>query len=323
MKYLFFDIECSNCFNGIGKMVEFGYVLTDENFKILRKNEYVMSPGRGYENRFYLKGRKGQRDIELAYDYDYYYEQPEFYTFYDSIKKLIEGEDTLCFAWSSENDMLHLFHTCKRYRKRAFKYICYDVQKIAAKYLEINKQVSLKNACISIVGKTSTIQLQEHLSSDDAKMTMMILEALCVLERKNSTDFLAESEYAKDDSYDFVVNFKERKKDIKESRDRYQHYKKIAKEDESLIDDPSFKGKRFNFSDDLKRKVINLQTAIDKVHSIGGIVVDSLEETDFFVTFDEKNLKEIKEKFKGKREMPFMLLDELMAKQEPEIIHVT
>ena len=52
-------------------MVEFGYVLTDENFKILRKDEFVMSPGQGGENRFYLKGRKGQRDLELAYDYDY------------------------------------------------------------------------------------------------------------------------------------------------------------------------------------------------------------------------------------------------------------
>ena len=40
MKYLFFDIECSNCFNNIGKMCEFGYVVTDENFKIITKNCY-------------------------------------------------------------------------------------------------------------------------------------------------------------------------------------------------------------------------------------------------------------------------------------------
>ena len=35
MKYLFFDIECANRLN---KICEFGYVLTDENFNILKKD---------------------------------------------------------------------------------------------------------------------------------------------------------------------------------------------------------------------------------------------------------------------------------------------
>ena len=33
MKYLFFDIECANCFDGKGKICEFGYIQTDENFE--------------------------------------------------------------------------------------------------------------------------------------------------------------------------------------------------------------------------------------------------------------------------------------------------
>ena len=47
MKYLFFDIECSNCFNGIGKMCEFGYVLTDESLRVMKSGEIPMSPGKG------------------------------------------------------------------------------------------------------------------------------------------------------------------------------------------------------------------------------------------------------------------------------------
>lgn len=58
MKYLFFDIECSNCFNKIGKICEFGYVLCDENLSILKKGDIPMSPGKGAGNRFHLKGRK-------------------------------------------------------------------------------------------------------------------------------------------------------------------------------------------------------------------------------------------------------------------------
>ena len=46
MKYLFFDIECSNCHGGIGKMCEFGYVLTDENFNIISQDDIPMSPGK-------------------------------------------------------------------------------------------------------------------------------------------------------------------------------------------------------------------------------------------------------------------------------------
>lgn len=69
-------------------MIEFGYVFTDKNFKIPRKDECVVSPERDGENRFYLKGRKGQRDLEPPYEYDYYYEQPEFPVFYEKNKTL-------------------------------------------------------------------------------------------------------------------------------------------------------------------------------------------------------------------------------------------
>lgn len=69
MKYLFFDIECSNCFNGVGKMCEFGYVLTDEDFNTIKCDDMPMSPGKGYDFRFHLKGRKNEKDLELASRY--------------------------------------------------------------------------------------------------------------------------------------------------------------------------------------------------------------------------------------------------------------
>ena len=97
MKYLFFDVECSNCHNGIGKLCEFGYVLTDEKFNILAKDDIPMSPGKGHWSRFDLTGRKSERDLVLSYDYDYYYAQPEFPSFYARIKKLMCDKDTICF----------------------------------------------------------------------------------------------------------------------------------------------------------------------------------------------------------------------------------
>ena len=54
MKYLFFDIECSNCFGGKNKICEIGYVLTDENFNLILKEDIPISPGdkNNKENRF-------------------------------------------------------------------------------------------------------------------------------------------------------------------------------------------------------------------------------------------------------------------------------
>ena len=34
-KYLFFDIECANCYNNCAKLFSLGYVVTDENFNII------------------------------------------------------------------------------------------------------------------------------------------------------------------------------------------------------------------------------------------------------------------------------------------------
>ena len=181
MKYLFFDIECSNCFNGVGKMCEFGYVLTDENFNIMKHGDIPMSPGKGRECRFYLKGRKHEKDLELAYEYDYYFSQPEFPSFYNQIKRMMEDPNTACFAYSMDNDISHLHHACTRYKLQPFNYECYDVQKLVAAYLEKKGQMSLKNACLRIVGPNSVVKLQEHLSRDDAEMERLIFEAICIL----------------------------------------------------------------------------------------------------------------------------------------------
>ena len=46
-KYLFFDIECANCYNNCAKLFSLGYVVTDENFNIIREKEDVLIGRRG------------------------------------------------------------------------------------------------------------------------------------------------------------------------------------------------------------------------------------------------------------------------------------
>ncbi|MCQ2975969.1 MAG: hypothetical protein MJ211_14305 [Bacteroidales bacterium] len=203
MKYLFFDIECSNCFNGVGKICEYGFVVTDENFNILSKNVYPMSPGKGRDCRFHLKGRKHQKDLELAWPYEYYYSQPEFPAFYNQIKHLMFNDDVICFGFSSDNDISYIYNSCKRYNLEPFDFVCYDVQKIASLYSE-SKPTHLKETYIKLVGSSKIAQFQEHLSSDDAHMTMSILEAVCVLSNLPSKTILRKFENTKTSLKDWV-----------------------------------------------------------------------------------------------------------------------
>ena len=44
MEFLFFDVECANCFGGVGKMCSFGYVLVDSEFNVIETDDIVMNP---------------------------------------------------------------------------------------------------------------------------------------------------------------------------------------------------------------------------------------------------------------------------------------
>lgn len=307
MKFLFFDIECSNCFNNIGKMCEFGYVLTDEKFNIITKNCYVMSPGKGRDNRFKLRNRKNQIDIDLAYEEEYYYQQDEFDKYYDKIKKLLEDNDTICFAWASENDMKYLCDYCFRYHKNKYKYTCYDVQKIAYNYLNNNKSGHLKDICNKIVGKDSTVNLQEHLSRDDAIMTLLILKQICFLENISSLEYLNKCQYAKLHSTNLEIKIK--KNSLK--KDNHKLINETVLLDKELI--KLNKNKVYSLSEKVKNKENNLKKLIDFIHTNGGLISSSIVNSNYLIVLNEDDKEEINKYinkiFKGE----FILIEEFLT----------
>lgn len=314
MKFLFFDTECSNCFNGIGKVCEFGYILTDENFKVKVKYEIPMSPGRGSNNKFHLKAYGKHKPISLAFDESYYYTQPEFDYYYEEIKKLMEDKDTICFAWSSDNDIQHLYNSCVRYNKEPFKYICYDIQKIFGKYIETSKQKSLKESCLHLVGATKMMDIQEHLSSDDSKMAMLILEKICELKNIDVLTLLQESDYAKDDSIEYMNNFNKHKKEKEIIKTNIALYRRIEEEDKAKLLLPEYENKRFRIYSDIIHKEIDLPNIIETIHNRGGIFVRDLKLIDFFIIYKDNETLTIGEEalkqFKGQ----FIFLEDLIEK---------
>ena len=99
--YLFFDIECANCFDGVGKMCSFGYVVVDQDFNILDEDDVVMNPETEFD--WYLFDPK--KGCMLAYSKDYFRMQHNFESFHGGIKKLMEAPDRKIVGFSSSNDV--------------------------------------------------------------------------------------------------------------------------------------------------------------------------------------------------------------------------
>ena len=315
MKYLFFDIECSNCFQGVGKMCEFGYVLTDENLVVMKCGDIPMSPGKGRSNRFNLTGRKHEKDLQLAYSYDFYFSQPEFPFFYDQIKRLVEDPSTICFAYSMDNDIPHLYNSCKRYGLEPFDYVCYDVQKLVVDYLESKKQISLANACHEIVGRNSTVRLQEHLSRDDAEMERLILDAICALTNQTPSEVLDNPRFTHTTSTEFMKHILNKAKKKKQADKGHKLYRSLLSE-QSELEKPENVGRRYNISGDLKANLEKLKETIKAIKDKNGLFSDHLSLTDYFVVLDDNNKKEIIEKLKSPYEGVMLTYDEFVKGDE-------
>lgn len=256
-----------------------------------------MSPGKSDDCRFYLKGRKHERDIELAYEEEYYLEQPEFPTFYNQIKRMIEDSETICFAYSMHNDISHLHHACTRYRLQPLNYTCYDVQKLVAAYLEKKGQMSLHKACQTIVGPNSMVRLQEHLSRDDAEMERLIFEAICILTKMDAEKLIEQSQFASTNSIEYMNRLKERGKRKRLKTAGHELYNSLAVSEEEL-DKPENIGRRYNISGQLKSDLDALKVTINLIQHKNGILCNRISKSDYFIVYDEKNKEEIINSFK-------------------------
>lgn len=177
--YLFFDIECANCFGGVGKMCSFGYVLVNQDWTILDEDDVVMNPETEFD--WYLFDSK--HGCKLAYSKDYFRAQHNFESFHSGIKKLMEASGRKILGFSVKNDMGFLQSACERYNLPSINYAAYDIAKIIDSANNVKNGKGLEEWCK--IYKVSCENLVSHKSSDDAKMTMLLFKAFC--EQNNET----------------------------------------------------------------------------------------------------------------------------------------
>lgn len=172
MEYIFFDIECANCFGGRGKICSLGYVVTDQHFNVRQKSDILINP----HSKFHLHGHGNHPGIVLGYDEDEFLSSPDFKFYYPVIKELLTRKNSIVFGFSVLSDAGFLKSECSRFSKPMFDYKFIDIQRIYTDYKELENTPALIK-CASEYGVTDSQDI--HKSDDDSYFTMRVLKGLC------------------------------------------------------------------------------------------------------------------------------------------------
>ena len=85
-------------------------MLTNENFKIIKKDVLTISPGEkgDRERRFDKKIYERDSSFQWAYDEETYFSSPLFPHYYNQLKSLFEDDETIAIGWAVDNDIRYL-----------------------------------------------------------------------------------------------------------------------------------------------------------------------------------------------------------------------
>ena len=169
MRYLFFDIECSN-----GRDIcTFGYTITDEQFKVLEKEDIIINP----ESNFTIPTTEKRKDIRLAYSREEFAKAPNYPKVYEKIASIINHPDQKIFGHAVSSDIKFLKTANARYDLPQFKFDAYDTQRAFAQCGIGGGSCSLSGVARSLGYDLSKVQL--HKSCDDAYLTMLCAKGIC------------------------------------------------------------------------------------------------------------------------------------------------
>ena len=197
MKYLFFDLEYATSKGGNCKICEFGYVVTNEHFEIIKKGNFIINP---YINRCDWDWRVVKKILtRKVKEYEL---MPRFDEYYYDIKDLINGTDYV-LGHSLDGDAKALNDDCQRYELDSIDFDFYDIKKFYMEYKNTKDEISVNN-----IMKTFNIQGDEraHDAEADAYNTMLDLKAMLDSLELSLEDLITLCPNAKDRCENFIVS---------------------------------------------------------------------------------------------------------------------
>ena len=172
MRLLFFDTECSNCFDGKGKICEFGYILTDSDFNVIKKDNMIINPGAVFDK----KGFAIQK-IKLSCPYSEYYKKEKFTAYYEEIKALLTANDIIAVGHATHFDAKYILNDCVRYGLPSFNYSFIDTQEVARQIYGRETRLRLIELYSDFFPEKSHEQI--HSAVSDAELTKEVLKYMC------------------------------------------------------------------------------------------------------------------------------------------------
>lgn len=183
--FLFFDCECANCFDGVGKICSLGYVLTDDELNVIESEDVVMNPETEFD--WYLFSPKNK--CQLAYSKDYFRSKPNFDAFYKKLKTLFSNGNTYVAGFAVANDVGFVNSACERYNRDYINFRAFDVQNLLDKTFNAKKKLFEWAEFL----ECDMSSLASHKSVDDAMATMLVFKKVCEKENKSPEQLMKDN----------------------------------------------------------------------------------------------------------------------------------
>ncbi len=291
MKYVFFDIECACVYKCVAKICAFGYVVTDENYNVLAKEDILVNP----KGKFHLTDRKGGQGIVLPYEYSEFTSRPLFPKEYPKIKALLEDKDAIVLGHATLNDVNYLNLETRRYRLPSFRFEYLDTQFF---YMNVVGDYAHQIGLGGMAEKLN-VDFVPHRAADDAYATMRVCEALC---KRENTDVKGLVERYKiragklnnykirvPDSAGLQNYYRERERiRAKRAKAREEFYRFVNKHNNRKRKEQggAYDGKVFCFAKEIENDVPCSVKLLGAIYASGGKYTSHPQECDVYVAHE-------------------------------------
>ncbi len=292
MTLVFFDIECAGVHKTYAKICAFGYVICDEHFNIIEKEDILINP----KGRFELTDRKGEKGIVLPYEYGEFSKYPAFPAVYPRIKALLEDKNNIVLGHAVLNDVKYLNLETRRFKLPSFNFSFSDSQLIFMSYKnDFSRQFGLEH-----IANDLGVVFTPHRAADDAYATMRIIEAMCREMGCNYSGLVKELRVTEGRIENYNVTrpvssgfrkFNAQKSAAKEerARARCQFFNRLS--GERVKKEGKLKGKSFTFSRAIENDIALSIPLLDKIYELGGRYSQRLADCNIYVAENDESVR--------------------------------